>query len=211
MKMLTTATRKIKIGPQHHGRKMSLKAFEFAKTEDGYHYELSRGFIIVSEVANFYHACVVALIRDILGAYRLAHPDDIKLILNSMETKLVILEWESERHPDIAVYLTRPKGPKDRTMWRTWVPELVMEVISASSDHRDYVEKREEYWTLGVKEYWIVDARREQIAMLRRGRSQWKETILGPADTCETKLLPGFRLPCQPVFDAAGDHAGDDD
>ena len=210
MKMLTTATRKIKIGPQHHGRKMSLKAFEFAKTEDGYHYELSRGFIIVSEVANFYHACVVALIRDILGAYRLAHPDDIKLILNSMETKLVILEWESERHPDIAVYLTRPKGPKDRTMWRTWVPELVMEVISASSDHRDYVEKREEYWTLGVKEYWIVDAKRELVVVLRRGKSDWIEKRLGPAGVCETKLLPGFKLPCKDIFDA-GAEAGDED
>ena len=66
MKMLTTTSRKIRIGPQHHGRKMSLNAFEFAQTEDGYHYELSRGFIIVSEVANYYHALIVTLIRNAL-------------------------------------------------------------------------------------------------------------------------------------------------
>ena len=120
--MLTKTQRAIKIGPRNHGRRMSLAAFEFAKTEEGYLYELSRGIITVSEVANFYHACVVALVRDFLVAHRLAHPDVIKLILTGMDCKLLIPEWESERHPDIAVYLTMPKGPKNRTMWRTWIP-----------------------------------------------------------------------------------------
>ena len=58
-------------------------------------------------------------------------------------------------------------------------------------------QKRDEYWTLGVKEYWIVDAKLKQVLVLRRGRSQWTEKTLGPADTCETKLLPGFKLPMQ--------------
>jgi Uma2 family endonuclease len=56
-----------------------------------------------------------------------------------------------------------------------------------------------------VKEYWIVDAKLQQVLVLRRGRSQWTEKTLGPADTIETKLLPGFKLPCKTVFDAAGD------
>ena len=77
--MLTTTHRKAKIGPRDHGRKMSLKAFEFAKMEEGYHIELSRRYITVGEVANFYHACVVAFIRDVLGAYRLAHPENVRL------------------------------------------------------------------------------------------------------------------------------------
>ena len=94
-------------------------------------------------------------------------------------------------------------------MWRTWVPELVIEVVSESSRDRDYTEKRDEYWTLGVKEYWIVDAKLKQVLVLRRGRSQWTEKTLGPTDTCETKLLPGFKLPCKAVFDAAGEEGGD--
>jgi hypothetical protein len=203
--IVTTAPRKTKIGPRDHGRKMSLKAFEFAKVEEGYHFELSRGYITVSEVANFYHACVVSLIRNVLGAHQLAHPQEVQLILNSMECKLLILQWESERHPDIAVYLTRPKGPKNRTLWRTWIPELVIEVVSAQSDHHDYFEKREEYWTLGVKEYWIVDAQRELVVVLRRGKADWIEKRLRPADACTTKLLPGFKLACKAIFDAAAE------
>ena len=79
-------------------------------------------------------------------------------------------------------------------MWRTWFPDLIVEVVSESSRDRDYTEKRDEYWALGVKEYWIVDAKLNQVLILKRGRSQWTETTLGREDACETKLLPGFKL-----------------
>jgi Uma2 family endonuclease len=196
---------KAKIGPYHHGRKMSLKAFEFAQVEEGYLVELARGYVVVSEVPNYPHALTTAFIRDMLGAYRLANPRATHLVLDGASCKLLIPDWESERHPDIAVYLTAPKGKKDRTLWRTWVPELVIEVVSEGSRDRDYTEKRDEYWTLGVKEYWVVDAKLQQVLVLRRGRSQWTEKTLGPADVCETKLLPGFKLPCKAVFEAGGD------
>lgn len=31
------------------------------------------------------------------------------------------------------------------------------------------------------------------------------EKFFGPKDVCETKLLPGFQLACEPVFAAAGE------
>lgn len=90
-------------------------------------------------------------------------------------------------------------------MWRTWIPELVMEIVSETSRDRDYTEKRDEYWTLGIKEYWIVDAKLRQVLALRRGRSDWTEKTLGPDDACETKLLPGFSLSCAAVFAVAAE------
>lgn len=203
--VLTKTAAKPKIGPHQHGRRMSLKAFEFAPVEEGYTAELARGYIVVSEVANYYHGMQIIAINRFLGAYDLTHEGAIHAVFGSMECKLLIPAWESERHPDIAVYLTAPKGRKDRTMWRTWVPELVIEVVSEGSRDRDYTEKRDEYWTLGVKEYWIVDAKLQQALVLRRGRTRWTEKTLGPADACETKLLPGFKLPCRAVFEAGGE------
>lgn len=203
-KMIVKVKRK-KIGPLDQGRRMSLKAFEFAPTEEGFHYELSRGFITVSEVANFGHVYLVMFIRDAFTAYRFAHPELIKAVLTGMDCKLLIPEWDSERHPDVAVYFTLPKGPKNRTMWRKWIPDITIEVVSEGSADRDYVTKRQEYWTLGIKEYWIVDAKRKHVIVLRRGKSDWIENRLGPGEVCTTKLLPGFKLPCQAIFDAAGE------
>jgi Uma2 family endonuclease len=114
-----------------------------------------------------------------------------------------VFDWESERHPDIAIYLSRPGGKKDRTVWRTWIPDITIEVVSASSVDRDYVEKREEYWTLGVKEYWIVDAAMGKVTQLRRGKNDWVARELFGDDDVETKILPGFKMPCKAVFDVA--------
>jgi Uma2 family endonuclease len=201
--MLTVAKRKTKIGPDDQGRRMSLKDFEFVETEEGYLYELSRGYITVSQVAKIYHALIIATLRDHLGAYKLAHPGLIFAILSASECKLLVREWESERHPDLSVYLTKPKGRKDSKVWRHWWPELVVEVVSERSVDRDYIDKREEYWDLGIKEYWIVDARRELIVVLRRGKSDWIEKRVGPDGVVTTKLLPGFELPFKAILDAA--------
>jgi Putative restriction endonuclease len=93
-------------------------------------------------------------------------------------------------------------------MWRTWIPDLTIEVVSPSSGDRDYVEKREEYWTLGVKEYWIVEAAMGKVTQLRRGKADWIAKELHADDFCETKLLPGFKMPCRAIFDVA---AGQED
>jgi hypothetical protein len=201
---MIVAKPKAKIGPYDHGRKMSLKAFEFAEVEHGCLAELARGYLVVSEVANFPHMRQVNFMRRHMDHYFVENPSRLYEICGTGECKLLILEWESERHPDIAVYLTPPRNRKGRTMWRTWFPDFVIEVVSEGSRDRDYTEKRDEYWSLGIKEYWIVDRALQQVLILRRGKSAWIEKTLGPDRVCETKLLPGFKLPCQAIFDAAG-------
>ena len=40
-------------------------------------------------------------------------------------------------------------------------PDVVLEVVSDSSVQKDTVRLRELYWKAGVREYWLVDARRQ--------------------------------------------------
>ncbi|MBI2805318.1 MAG: Uma2 family endonuclease [Planctomycetes bacterium] len=194
---------KATIGPRHHGHKMTLKAFEFAKVEDGWLAELARGYIVVSEIANFPHMRQVNLVRRHLDHFFVENPDRIYEICGTMECKVFISDWDSERHPDIAVYLAPPRNRRGRSMWRTWFPELIIEVVSEGSHERDYTQKRDEYWNVGIKEYWIVDAKMGQVLILKRGKTDWIEKTLGPDGVCETKLLPGFKLSCAAIFAAA--------
>src|SRR5262245_59660085 len=42
-------------------------------------------------------------------------------------------------------------------------PDMALEVLSDSSVRKDTVRLRQLYWEAGIREYWLVDARREPI------------------------------------------------
>ncbi|HKB40332.1 MAG TPA: Uma2 family endonuclease [Gemmataceae bacterium] len=192
----------VKIGPADHGRRMSLDDFEHAETAEGRLYELGRGVIIVSDVPNPSHLAQVTAIRRQLSAYDLAHPGRIYTIATGSECKILLSALDSERHPDLAVYRTPPPGDES-DVWYIWVPEVVIEVVSPDSEHRDYAEKREEYLAFGVLEYWIFNAERQELLVLRRYGGRWVEQSVRPPQTYSTRRLPGLVIDCAAVFQAA--------
>lgn len=42
-------------------------------------------------------------------------------------------------------------------------PDMVLEVVSDSSVRKDTSQLREDYWKAGIREYWLVDARKEPL------------------------------------------------
>jgi Uma2 family endonuclease len=126
------------------------------------------------------------------------------VIASGNECKLTILAIGSERHPDLAIYLTPPPDDEDADFWVRWVPEIVVEVVSPSSRTRDYHEKPEEYLRFGVKEYWIVDAELQTLTVLRRSRGRWAQTKVLPPEIHRTRLLPGLAFSIESVFKSAG-------
>ncbi len=194
----------IKIGPADHGKKMSLEDFDHAEVQEGYLYELSRGVITVSDVPKLRHLAQVDAIRMQLMVYRIAHPERIAMIAGSGESKMLLWDLQSERHPDLSVY--RTMETHDQSPWATWVPEIVVEVVSPGSEQRDYQQKREDYLEFGVREYWIFDADRREMLVHRRSGDRWIEKTVRPPKTHRTRLLPGLEFSCAAVFDAADAH-----
>jgi Uma2 family endonuclease len=194
----------IRIGPADIGRRMGLEDFETAEVQDGRLYELSRGIITVSDVPNRLHLLVVAAIRNLLQAYMALGSGRIQIIAAGNECKLLVSDLESERHPDLSLYLTPAPEIDDETLWTVWIPEIVIEVVSASSRQRDYDEKPEEYLAIGVKEYWIVDPDKQVMVVMRRSRGRWVETTVKSPEVYRSHLLPGFEFKIEAVFQAAG-------
>jgi Uma2 family endonuclease len=193
-----------KIGPADHGRRMSLDEFDKAEVQEGYIYELSRGVITVSDVPGTRHLAQVVALRQQFSDYRRDYPGRVHAIAGSGECKILITGLESERHPDVAVY---KDPPPEEEIWSTWIPVIVIEVISPGSEQRDYVEKREEYLRFGVWEYWIVDADKREVLVLRRTGGEWKERVIRPPEVYRTRRLPGFEFSCEAVFQAADEAA----
>jgi len=193
-----------KIGPADRGRRMSLEEFDDAEGQEGYLYELSRGIVTVTDVPRKRHLLLVRGIRRQLFAYETLHPDLIQIIASGNECKLLVDDLDSERHPDLSVYLTPPPEHEDRNFWRRWVPEIVIEVVSRSSRKRDYDEKPEEYLRFGVKEYWIIDAEKRAMIVMRRSRGRWAESTVRPPAIYRTRLLIGLEFSIEAVFKTAG-------
>ena len=196
-----------KVGPADNGRRMSLDEFGPAEAEPGHLYELGRGAVVVSDIPNPSRFSVFNAIRRQFNAYDLANPGRIYGIAGGGECKILARQLESERHPDLAVYKTPPPAEGEEA-WETWVPELVLEIVSPGSERRDYKEKREEYLLVGVREYWIVDPDREEMLVLRRVKDRWAERVIRPPQVYRTRLLPGFEFDCGKVFAAARGRQG---
>jgi Uma2 family endonuclease len=79
-------------------------------------------------------------------------------------------------------------------------PDLVAEVISASTARHDRIIKLEAYQRAGVREYWIVDPETKtvQICVLRDGLYFVKGYT--DADTAPVAVLPGCEINLADVF-----------
>ncbi len=82
-------------------------------------------------------------------------------------------------------------------------PELVVEVLSpgAMNRRRDREAKLKLYSQRGVREYWIVDWRSQQVEVYRReGIALVLAGTLFADDTLNSDLLPGFRGQVRDLF-----------
>ena len=75
-------------------------------------------------------------------------------------------------------------------------PDIVLEVVSDSSVRKDTVRLRSLYWKAGVREYWLVDARRETptFEILRRGEKGFVATRKRDGWLMSNVLGKSFRL-----------------
>jgi Uma2 family endonuclease len=57
-------------------------------------------------------------------------------------------------------------------------PDMVLEVLSDSSEEKDLIILREDYFTAGIREYWLADARKSPLSLdiLRRNSKGFVHT-----------------------------------
>ena len=73
------------------------------------------------------------------------------------------------------------------------VPDLVVEILSKSTAHRDRGEKKIAYARNGVREYWLVDPRARTVTVFRNEGARFGEpTVLADGDTLTSLVLPHF-------------------
>jgi len=79
-------------------------------------------------------------------------------------------------------------------------PLLVVEVISPESVTRDYRYKRSEYASLGIPEYWIVDAQETKVSVLRLEEGFYEMTTFTPSQQIISHIFPELKLSVSDIF-----------
>ncbi len=170
---------------------MTYEQFLRWKDEDT-HAEWVNGEVILFMPPKTFHQFVVTFLNHLFDAF--VHLVGNGVVL-SAPCELFLSQSNASREPDLFVVLgdNLKQLSEDRFMG---APDLVVEVISDDSVHRDRVEKFPEYEREGVREYWIVDPRpgRKAIDVFVLERGSFVPQGVNETGWIESRALPGFRV-----------------
>jgi len=198
--------------PKDHGRPLSFEDFQHARSREGYHYELIDGRLVVSPLPNLPHDRVRDLIKALLERYKTQNPEALRHVQGPARVFIPGRRATTAPEPDIAGYRHFPTDRDlDSVHWQDISPIIVVEILSRGNADKDLARNLRLYLQVPtIREYWIVDPRRDAarpaLSVYRRRSTRWQRPLqVPPGTTYTTRLLPGFTLTlAKPADDNGG-------
>ena len=81
------------------------------------------------------------------------------------------------------------------------IPDMIVEVLSPSTESRDRGVKCLDYALHGVEEYWVVDPVAETVEFFRLHGQEYKPAEKQTDGTLSSAVIPGFTIPVRAIFD----------
>jgi len=168
--------------------------------DDGKRYELIGGEVHLTPAPNTKHQFVV-------------HNLDIALSLYVQKNKLgevweapleVRLTEDTALQPDL-VFVASTRVEIVREEFIAGAPDLVVEVLSASTAVHDRATKLPIYAEAGVPEVWLIDTQAKTVEVLKlQGKKYFVDATLAGDQVLTSNLFPGWQLPLRDLFDFRG-------
>jgi Uma2 family endonuclease len=208
MNMLATRKKKrsCQVSPEANGTMMTPEEFDSADFDNDWRYELINGVLIVSPIPSEEEADPNEELGHLLRSYQENHPQGAALNKTLPERYLRI--GPNRRRPDRVIWAGLGRRPRKNEL-----PSIVVEFVSGSKRdrERDYKVKRDEYLTLNVKEYWIIDRFERNMVVFVRLGGRIRKRVTRENQVYRTPLLPGFELPLARLLAMADEWAAGDE
>jgi Uma2 family endonuclease len=167
--------------------------------DNGNYYEIIDGELFVTRAPHWQHQKVCGRIYAVLDAWSLSNglgeaSITPGIVFSDTDNVIPDVVWVSKER--LALLL-------DKAGHLTAAPELIVEVLSTGTENerRDREVKLKLYSVRGVREYWVVDWRKQQIEIYLRERAALKlVATLFDNDDLTSQLLPGFSYPVSKIF-----------
>lgn len=187
----------VKLGPELNGTSMTPAEFDAVEDVDElYVYELIRRVLVVSPSPLDTERGPNEMLGYLLLTYRHQHPRGSSL--NWTLPEHTMKTAGNRRRADRVIWAGLGRMPDTRRD----LPTIVAEFVSAGkrSRRRDYEEKRQEYQTAGIGEYWLIDRFQRIMTVFRNQAGRLSKKVIQEQEVYRTPLLPGFELPLSEIL-----------
>jgi len=176
--------------------KLTIKDLEYLR-EDEPRYELIDGVLFVTRSPHWQHQKVCLKLSTALDNWsEVSGTGDVVqspgIIFSDCNNVIPDLVWVSKNRLSVIL---------DASGHLTAAPELIIEVVSESTEKKDRELKLKLYSQRGVLEYWLADWRKKQIEVYRRNEAQLElVATLREEDNLNSPLLPDFSCVVGKIF-----------
>jgi Uma2 family endonuclease len=162
--------------------------------DDGHRHEVIDGEHIVNPAPDTYHQRLSRRIQ--FQLYTQIELQGLGEVFNA-PADLQLSEWDIVQ-PDLIVVLTHKQTIIKPTRIKG-SPDLVVEILSASSVRNDRVRKMELYRKSAIPEYWVVDPDQHVVEQFVL-RDDAYELVDRHADSITVQVLEGVRVDLRAVW-----------
>lgn len=167
---------------------------DYLKLDDGHDYEIVGGKLIVVPKPRPYHQEIVGALIEVLRGF--LRQDRSGKIYSDVD----VLFGDQVVSPDIVVILKEHLAIVQETHING-APDLVIEVLSPSTEKYDRKQKSQLYYAHGVGEYWLVDPALQLVEIFVAGEKDWNRAgIYDEEDTLVSPFWPGLRVELKSIF-----------
>jgi Uma2 family endonuclease len=117
--------------------------------------------------------------------------------------KLLVTLTRNDYEPDICFFGQAKAQTFTPDQVRFPAPDLVVEILSESTEAVDRGIKFEDYALHGVAEYWIVDPNQESAEQYLLQDERYGLAVKVKTGTIQSVVISGFDIPVRAIFDAA--------
>ena len=158
--------------------------------------EFINGEVIVQSPAKVKHLNATKRLLNVVSTYVDKHG-----LGTVFSEKALICLSRNDYEPDIVFYGTAKASALEPDQMKLPASDLIVEVLSSSTEKTDRGIKLEDYGEHGVGEYWIVDPDTEVVEQYVLDAGRYRLESRKDDGDVHSVVVRGLRLPVRAIFD----------
>ncbi|HEC19162.1 MAG TPA: Uma2 family endonuclease [Gammaproteobacteria bacterium] len=169
---------------------------DYLQLDDEQRYEIIEGELLMVPAPSSFHQWYSHNLEILLTEFVREH--DLGYVFDAPID--VILSPDNVVQPDL-LFIAKARREIIQERGIFGAPDMVVEIVSPSSVHRDYHAKQKLYERFGVREYWLVDPGNRAVDVLGLGDEGYTSvSFASETGEVNSQILEGLTVSLEAIF-----------